>query len=190
MKKLAVLFPGIGYTLDRPLLHFTRRLAIDQGYEIKTLPYTGFPSKVRDDRNKMLQCYQIARDQTEKMLSDVDLSSYDEILFVGKSIGTVVAAELADRCPVRERIRQVIYTPLEDTFSVPVGDGVVFTGGDDPWVGRRDSRIPVLCAKQNIPCFVIPGANHSLETENVQTDLQILRKILRETERYLRHVED
>lgn len=27
LRKLAVIFPGIGYTVDRPLLHFSRRIA-------------------------------------------------------------------------------------------------------------------------------------------------------------------
>lgn len=186
MKKLAVLFPGIGYTLDRPLLHFARRIAAGQGYEIKPLPYAGFPAHVRDDRDKLLQCCQIARTRAAEMLSDVDLSAYSQILFIGKSIGTVAAAELAARCPVKERIRQVIYTPLEDTFAVPIGDAVVFTGTEDPWVGGKGSRIPALCAAQGLPCHVISGANHSLETENIQTDLRNLQAVLAETERYIK----
>ena len=52
-RKLAVFFPGIGYTMDRPLLHFSRRIAADLGYELRPLPYTGFPSGVRGDREKM-----------------------------------------------------------------------------------------------------------------------------------------
>ena len=33
--KLAVIFPGIGYTADKPLLYFGRRIAVDCGYEIR-----------------------------------------------------------------------------------------------------------------------------------------------------------
>lgn len=180
-----MLFPGIGYSLDRPLLHFSRRLAAGHGYEILPLPYAGFPAQVRGDREKLLQCLRIARRQTDEMLSGVDLSAYDQLLFIGKSIGTAVAAELADRAPIRARVRQVIYTPLAETFAVPVREAVVFTGADDPWVGRGDSPIPALCAERGLPCIVIPGANHSLETEDVQTDLETLRRVLEETERFI-----
>ena len=48
MSKLAVFFPGVGYTVDKPLLHYSRRIAADAGYEIKLLPYTGFPDKVKN----------------------------------------------------------------------------------------------------------------------------------------------
>ncbi len=186
MRKLAVLFPGIGYTVDRPLLHFSRRIAENLGYEIKPLPYSGFPGNVRGDRQKMVECYELAMSQAGEMLADTDWEAYDEILFIGKSVGTIVAAVLAAEHTAKERIRQVIYTPLEDTFSVPVRDGVVFTGSGDPWVGGAASRIPALCAEQGLPCFVIPGGNHSLETGSWQRDLENLRSVLDETEAFLR----
>lgn len=31
-KKIAVLFPGIGYTCDKPLLYYTGKLAVARGY--------------------------------------------------------------------------------------------------------------------------------------------------------------
>ena len=43
----------------------------------------------------MQESYQIALNQTRGMLSDVDFSAHDDILFVGKSIGTAVATEYA-----------------------------------------------------------------------------------------------
>ena len=44
MKKLAVFFPGIGYTADRPLLYYSRRTAAELGYEIRSVAYSGFPA--------------------------------------------------------------------------------------------------------------------------------------------------
>ena len=37
MGKLAVIFPGIGYTADKPLLYYSRRIAANLGYEIRTM---------------------------------------------------------------------------------------------------------------------------------------------------------
>lgn len=45
MSKLAVIFPGIGYTADKPLLHYSKRIAANHGYEIRIVDYKGFPSK-------------------------------------------------------------------------------------------------------------------------------------------------
>ena len=33
-KKIAVLFPGIGYHTDKPLLYYGKKLAGERGYEI------------------------------------------------------------------------------------------------------------------------------------------------------------
>ena len=181
MKKLAVFFPGIGYTVDRPLMYYSRRIAAALGYEIRLLPYRGFPRKVKGDRSKMADSFRIALEQSEEMLSDVAWTEYDDILFIGKSVGTVVAAKMAEESPAGERIRLILYTPLDDTFSFSFGKAVAFTGSGDPWVGKQNSRIAQLCAERGIPCTVIPGGDHSLETDDLPADVRELGKILEET---------
>ena len=186
MSRLAVFFPGIGYTADRPLLHYSRRIAVDLGYEIRLLAYSGFPANVMGDRDKMTECCRIALAQAARLLSDVEWASYEDILFVGKSVGTSIAAWFAARSPVRERIRLVLYTPLEETFSLPTARAVVFTGTNDPWVGGADSRIPSICKERDLPCVVIRGGNHSLETPDLQEDIRNLQWIIKETESFIR----
>ena len=44
LHKLAVIFPGIGYTADKPLLYFGRRIAVEYGYEVRIMDYKGFPA--------------------------------------------------------------------------------------------------------------------------------------------------
>ena len=125
MSRLAVFFPGIGYTADRPLLHFSRRIAAAHGYEIRIMDYKGFPSKVKGDRKRMEESFDIALGQAREMLSGVDLAEYEDILFIGKSIGTIVAAKTASESPEKDRIRMILYTPLDDTFtflSTPADD--------------------------------------------------------------------
>ena len=50
MKKLAVFFPGIGYTADKPLMYFSRRIAAAHGFYILIMDYKGFPPKIMGDR--------------------------------------------------------------------------------------------------------------------------------------------
>lgn len=183
MKRLAVFFPGIGYTVDKPLLHYSRRLAEQHGFAVQLLPYGGFPKKVKGDRDKLLEACDLAQRQAEEMLSAVDWESCDELLFVGKSIGTIVAAKIAAASAARARIRLVLYTPLEETFRYPLQKALVFTGSADPWVAP--GRIPALCGEAGLPCRVIPNANHSLETADPLADLQSLQSILAETDRFL-----
>ena len=194
-KKLAVFFPGIGYTVDKPLMYYSRKIAASAGYEIKLLPYTGFPEKILGDTNRMQESYAIALRQSEEMLAEFNLREYDDLLFVGKSIGTIVAAELASRtlsssCPDtgrtnHSRIRFVLYTPLDATFRFPIGEALVFTGSEDPWVGREKSRISSLCNEADIPCIVIAGGNHSLETGDLQKDISNLQMIMQRTGEFI-----
>ena len=185
MKKLAVIFPGIGYTACMPLLYYARRIAQEQGYEILSIDYSGFPGKVKGDRAKMVESFRIALKQAEDRLSEADLSGCDDILFIGKSVGTIVAAKIAAESPCKDKIRLVLYTPLEDTFLFAFGDATAFTGSADPWVGAEKSRISAICREKGIPCMVIPEANHSLETKDTGTDMQCLYRIMKETERFI-----
>lgn len=186
MSRLAVFFPGIGYTVDKPLMHYSRRLAAGLGYDVKPLPYSGFPPKILGDAGKKLASFEIALNQSLEMLSETDLNSYEDILFVGKSIGTIVAAKIASESPARGRIRLILYTPLEETFSFPLGKAVAFTGTDDPWVGKEKSRIAALCAQRGIPCRMIPGGNHSLEGPDPLEDIHNLQIVMKETEAFIR----
>lgn len=186
MKKIAVFFPGIGYTVDKPLMYYSRHLASALGYEIRLLPYGGFPDKVKGSRSKMTESFEIALAQSKSMMGDLNLEAYDEILFIGKSVGTVVAAAIAEQNAKKDRIRLVLYTPLDDTFSFSFGDAVVFTGSEDPWVGKENSRIPEFCRERDIPCHVYPDANHSLETGDIRMDLEYMKQIMQKTKEFVK----
>ena len=92
MKKLAVFFPGIGYTADKPLLYYSRKLAAELDYEVLSLSYGGFPKKPKGDPEKLRACFRLAAEQASEQLAEVRWKHYDEIVFVTKSIGTAVAA--------------------------------------------------------------------------------------------------
>ena len=53
MSKLAVIFPGIGYTVDKPLLHYSRRIAADLGYESESVMRCHRITDSDDDFNNM-----------------------------------------------------------------------------------------------------------------------------------------
>ena len=214
--KIAIFFPGIGYTADKPLLYYSRRIAAECGYEVRVMNYSGFPSKVKGDRKRMEESFEIALEQSGKMLFGTDFSLYEDVLFVGKSIGTAVAAKIASENALNAsgnaagimtgsapgtmsenageaaevsaegHIRLILYTPLEDTFAYPFEKAIAFTGTADPWVGGEKSRIPDLCDERGIPCFRIYGGNHSLESGEALADIRGLCKVMEETRRFIR----
>lgn len=180
-KKIACLFPGIGYTCDKPLLYYSRTLLKELGWEVVPVPYSGFPDKVKGNAKKMQLCVRMALEQTEELLGGVDWSRYSEILFVGKSVGTVVCAAYAKRH--RLLCRQVFFTPVEATFQFAERRSVAFHGTADPWADTR--VIGTLCKEMGIPLYETPGANHSLETGDVEKDIAEIQKVMKTVRDFL-----
>ena len=133
--KLAILFPGIGYTCDKPLLYYSGKLAAVCGYELKPVPYGNFEPGIKGNPQKMEEAFRSALQQAEGILRDVDFADR-ELLFLSKSIGTAVAAAYAEQHGLR--VKSVSFTPVEQTFRFAKGDGIMFHGTADPWA--RDSK--------------------------------------------------
>ena len=171
--KLAVIFPGIGYTADKPLLYYTTRLAKKHGYHIQTVSYGALPENIK--------AFELACEQTEQLLHDIDWSSYGSILFISKSIGTAISSAYAFRHNLK--VKSILFTPLAETFSFPLQGSIAFHGTADPWA-ETDS-VQALAAQKEVPLFLTKNANHSLETGDVQTDLSILKTTMDRVERFI-----
>ena len=181
-KKLAALFPGVGYHCDKPLLYYSAKLAKAAGYDVLPVPYAGFPERVRGDSEKLRACMDIARSQAEALLSTVSWAEYREILFIGKSIGTVVASRYAWERALAAR--SVLLTPLADTFRYVRGSAIAFHGTADPWADT--GAIVGACRERGVPLCLTEGANHSLETGDALRDVRILGETMEKIESFIR----
>ena len=180
--KIAVFFPGIGYNNDKPLLYFSRKIALEHGYEVITIDYNGIDTDCLKSKEKMLDAFNLASGQTEKQLKSTDFSSYEDIIFASKSIGTVAASIYAAKHDIPAR--QVYYTPFPQTFSLATeGNGLVFFGDRDPLIDPDTIR--KLCDDKRLHYKIIEGANHSLETGHVHIDVDNINNIIQEAEDYL-----
>ena len=192
IRKIAVLFPGIGYTCDKPLLYYSAKLAAERGYEVVRVPYGNFPPNVKGDAQKMQQCFVSAREQSEDILRTVEWSLYSDVVFFSKSVGTAVAMSYAKDHGIAAR--QVLYTPLEETFRFPVTAkisedpdsgpaAVVFHGTGDPWA--ETAQIIRLCEEKGIPLYLTKDANHSLECGKAMKDLRTIKKVMKTVKEFL-----
>ena len=174
-KKLACFFPGIGYTCDKPLLYYSRSLLQKMGWEVVCVPYSGFPASVKGNAEKKEQCVKIAAEQAEGLLKKIRWNRYDDILFVGKSVGTVVGPAYAKAHGID--CRQILFTPVEDTFAYTGEKAIAFHGTADTWT--ETDVIRANCHRLGIPLYETPDANHSLETGDVDFDIKNMRKTMR-----------
>lgn len=192
-KKIAVIFPGIGYLFDRPLLHFAEEQAVWYGYEIQRVPYGGFPPKIRGDREKMRESAKIAIRESEKLLRHVNWQEYSHILFISKSIGTIAAAAYAAKHSLT--VDEIFFTPFPETFTENFtenlrdprtgyfrkdsGRSLAFHGAEDPWM--ENEAVIAAAEKAGVPMQVYPEGNHSLETGDPEKDIRILADIFHRT---------
>ena len=182
MKKLAIFFPGIGYHTDKPLLYYSRKLAGEAGYEQIALKYDYQAGNIRGNKEKMEAAFRALYAQAEEQLAGVDVTAYAEVLFVSKSVGTIIASAYAQKLEetgTAVEIRHILYTPLEATYTFAPKHAVAFIGTADPW-----SDVPAviqMSEAQGVQMHVYENANHSLETEDTMQNLKILQDVMEKT---------
>ena len=92
-KKIAVLFPGIGYTCDKPLLYYTGKLAVARGYKLVKVEYGNFPSGIKENKEKMEKA--IRAEKLKKEVIDVTLPAKKNC--VGHRHPNTIALEEVER---------------------------------------------------------------------------------------------
>ncbi len=182
MKKLAIFFPGIGYHADKPLLYYSRKLAGEAGYELIALKYDYQAGNIRGNKEKMEVAFHALYAQAEAQLADVDFAAYAKVLFVSKSVGTIIASAYAQKLEetgTEAELRHILYTPLEATYNFAPKHAAAFIGTADPW-----SDVPAvirMSEAQGVPMHVYENANHSLETADTMQNLNILQDVVEKT---------
>lgn len=180
-KKIAVIFPGMGYNSNKPLLYFSKRIAKTAGYDQVEVDYS-FPYKAREimnDKARMKEAFELAVFQIKEQLHEIDFDEFSDVVFMGKSIGTALAAHF-DR-ELNVGARHIVLTPVPQTFDMlKENAGIVFHGLDDPWC--KTVIAEEKCKELNLKLYTVDKANHSLETDSPLEDISNLQKIMKEIE--------
>ena len=175
MKKLAVMFPGVGYTMDCPLLYYASFLYEAKGYEQIHMKYNSIllePEVSREEKTLR------ARDYIWEKVKEIDFSVYDEVVFLSKSFGTAEAGYLAEKLGINPT--QIYLTPVPRALPyIKEADTVV--------IGTADEVYPECKAyfdEHGIKPLYVEDADHSLEVKGKPFEsLEILRDVMRYIER-------
>lgn len=100
--------------------------------------------------------------------------SDDEVVFISKSIGTVVATAYAHERSINAR--QIYFSPLEMIGRYAHEGAVLFYGDNDPLADCR--TIEKIAQEKKLELHRVKGGNHSLETGDVHKDIENLRRIM------------
>ena len=181
IKKLAIILPGIGYHKDKPLLYYAAKLVHSKGYDVVNVEYHDMPGKIRGNEAMMRKAAELAYAQTVEQLSQVAFADFSDILFIGKSIGTVALAKYVSDHEINAK--QIWYTPVEATFSFGAREVMAFIGDADPW--SDVDKVKATAKDQGIPLYSYPDCNHSLECDDVARNIEIIREVMEKTAEYI-----
>jgi len=167
MKKLVIEFPGIRGN-EIPLLYFGAKHYEDMGYE------SMFICNPVCEKVWFEEMYENA----EKVIVNIDFSQYDHIVFVAKSMGTVVACTLKEKYNIAADL--ILFTPLKETlpFMKKENDIVLVAAGDqDTWL---DTNVLVeACEKEGLNYYIESGVGHRMEvTGDLERNLEVLKNVI------------
>ncbi len=175
MKKgLLILLPGIRYSVDCPLLYYTRIAYSYAGYEV--IPVDDYGVKETDDLDAFAEK---ASKNLLKRLSAVNFGDYEQIIFAEKSVGTVIGLMLEDMLKL-DNITHILYTPLEAIYAYLNPNrsiAGVACGTDDKHIEIKALR--AACKKLQLPLIEIKNTGHRLEGgKDVTKDISAVAQVI------------
>lgn len=176
METTVVLFPGMGYGVDRPLFYYARQQARQHGCEVVCAAYPAF------DQDPALPLEQRAAAMlpgcVSRVLEQLEDRCRGRCVFVSKSLGTLVAGEAARRLGLQPA--QIFLTPLPQTYEQ-------YMRGRACWAvyGTADPLMTRACAGRMrrdpaVHLTAVARANHSLEVPgDLMASVNALRRVAR-----------
>lgn len=173
-RKIGVIFPGMGYHSDKPLLYYGKKLLVEAGYEIMDLKY---PSELPFENP--IECFRRSETFVIPELDAVKWNNFNDIIFLSKSIGTIIAARYSKKV----NARNIFCTPIPETIQYFNENGIAFHGESDPRMNTDELKKG--CSLHGIPLYTYPLGNHSIETNDIIRNIEYIHDIAEKYKTYI-----
>lgn len=182
---LAVLLPGMGYTQDRALLDFSKKLCIQYGYDVLPIEYGFQKNNSKISLKEVRDKFEIVVDECSKLLNISLNSQYKRILFIGKSIGTAVQNCLCNNIDSSYDVKNIYLTPVDETIKLGIKENsLVISGSSDPLLSKENFE--KLQDMKNIEFMCIDKGDHSLNIKgDVINSIENLKMIIEAEKSFL-----
>lgn len=187
--KLAIILPGMGYSVHKPLLHFATNLFIDKGYDVLHVNYNYLLNEVYkeyspEEKDECIQ--QEVKKVIDKVLNE---KNYYEFLLVAKSIGTIpISNELLTRDEFNNA-KAIWLTPLIHNTHLyermkHCQHQSLYIIGDQDHCYVKD-RFDKLANEEHNSCVLLKGADHSLEEREILPSIENLMVVFKAIEVFI-----
>ena len=170
-KKIVVSFPGSRGS-EIPLLYFCAKHYEDLGYE-----------KVFVGHSDIDKCsYEEIIENVDAVLASLKLEEYEEIVFVAKSFGTVVACMLKEKYHLSAGL--ILLTPIEETLPYMRHDNhiiLVVAGTKDRYLASE--KLKAHCESEDLNYYIEEDVGHRMEVmHDIKRNLQMIYHVVEHLE--------
>lgn len=185
MKKLCIVFPGRRYSYDRSLLYFSSRYLEFLGYEVINLHYD--ISREVKETEPLEKNIRDAASYTLANTDEIEFEKYDKIVFISKSIGTLVACNLKKYIGDRNKnIYQIMFTPLDGTIPFISDEDLIFCGDKDRFLENPEEKLQRFSNS-----YIYKGFTHSLEKPgDYKASIKLLEDVMTKVDEYMKKIGD
>ncbi|MCR5798199.1 hypothetical protein [Eubacterium xylanophilum] len=173
--KLAIVLPGFRYSKDCPLLYYPAMKYKKMGYEILAIDDYGSC----DMKGNPEQFISDSLDYIAPVLDEIDFNSFDEVVFIAKSVGTALAPRIEDKYKINNAVH-IMLTPIDATIQYMTDDRIIkyiVSGTEDEWISLMS--LTQACMEYDLNLNIISDVGHRLEdSNNLERTIGILKEIL------------
>lgn len=161
-KSLAVVFPGGNNSCDRPILHYLRKILLDQDYDVLCLTYKDL-FEIKDILDKKVEKGIFAINEAIKKVKTE--KKYEDTIFISRSYGNVMSSKLKDK--YSPEIRRCVYiSPTSEGLAYSKKyPGFIVSGTKDEFLTTED--IDKLSNSKDENVLMLKDGPHSLETDSI-----------------------
>jgi hypothetical protein len=188
-KGLAIMFPGQGYTVQGPLMHYPTGIFLHENFAVLHINYQ-YSSKEYNDLTDS-EFDEAMMTDSKKVIDEVlEGTSYDAYYLAAKSIGTIPLSGELSRKEFKDA-KIIWLTPLlkeeivYETLKESRHSGICFLGDSDHHY--VEERFTKLSSNPHLQLHLIPGANHSLEQDfHVLNSMDLHKGIMTAIETFIK----
>ncbi|WP_372573391.1 alpha/beta family hydrolase [Ruegeria jejuensis] len=167
-RELALIYPGLRYTCERPLLRSIAEVFERQGCDVLRLQFRYADDHRFLDAEDDAQFTEIFSDGQDILAHALTLGAYQRFWMIGKSLGTLsMAGALAAHRQVLPDVRGIwltpglLKTPLAETLATLSLSSIMVLGTEDP------CNLPELLApyevRSDIDLHLVEGMDHGFQ---------------------------
>ena len=164
--RLALIFPGLHYRCDMPLLYYATKLLLEGGCDVLQL-WINSEAPEFECISQAELTQQLLEYSEALLIAGKNGGAYKDLLLVGKSLGTLIMTLMLTNDQAFPNKTTIWFTPLVNL--PPVSQvmlslsGPAFIAGGDADPTFEQEAIPQIKAMPNTTLSVLKDANHSLE---------------------------